>query len=96
MADAKRGPSAIGLDDAGAATIVFHTVVDGPLYWARESAGEWTVRTIASEVDGTLTPSIALDSDGLPHVAFMDVDGFLIHAVRTPPDGVDSDCDGED
>ena len=77
----------IGLevDDAGDAHVAFTT--DAAVHYAHGQGDEYTVEPVGDPTQWGDHPSLALDPDGVPHVAFRELttDTALIHAVRDCP-----------
>jgi len=71
--------------------------------YATNASGAWVARFVEGRSDAEggdrlgYHPSLALDSDGEPHIASVDWDLEEVRYLRhAPDDGVDWDCDGVD
>ena len=73
------------IDDTGDAHVAFTT--DAAIHYARGRGDAYSVEAIGDPSQWGDHPSLALDADGVAHVAFRELttDTALIHAVRDCP-----------
>ncbi len=85
----------LGLGPDGRVHVAYHDATHADLVWAvRGPEGGWTKTVLYDEGATGYEPSLAIDSAGVVHVAFVDDASLEVRRISFQPDGVDDDCDG--
>ncbi len=83
--------SSLCVDHLDRPRVAYFDRTNGRLKFARKSAEGWEVMTVpwtgAEEHVVGRSCSLALDSDGLPHIAFLDETAGTLNVAREAPDG---------
>jgi hypothetical protein len=83
VVDAIGGSSSLALSAEGEPCISYQQGWQGPLCYARKTAGTWDRETVDGPGDFGQSSAIAMDALGNPHIAYYDGSGGnLKHAVR--------------
>jgi hypothetical protein len=85
----------LALDPVGRPQVAYHDATHSDLVYAtRSEDGVWTRTVAVGDGDTGYDPALAIDSDGVAHVAFDDDGSGEVRLVSFRADGVDDDCDG--
>jgi len=84
--------SAITLDPAGVAHLVYHVSASFDARWATDAYGDWLRVTLDRSAEADV--AVTLDAAGGVHMAYGTSDSDLRWSHHVMGDGIDQDCDG--